>query len=165
MGDTAESDWKRIAGRVAVLLRQANGRSDDPEAAAKLLGYAAAYLAAREPMPDALADYVASAFEAAATATKAPDGVPIEHRRIDALLRGLRLKRSNNRPAHVAPRFELAMLIHEAGDVSETKLKRIVAERFGVGESTALSWIKEVKPKVAEARRLFAAEKPSADVP
>jgi hypothetical protein len=157
-----EATSKRMAGHIAILLRRANGRNDDPEAAVKLLGYAAAYLNARQPMPDALADYVARAFEAAATATRGAEGVPIEHSRIDALLRGLRLKRSNNRPAHVVPRFELAMLIIETGDVFETKLKRIVAERFGVGESTALSWIKEVKPKIAEARKLFSAETASA---
>jgi len=157
-----EPNWTRIAGRVAVLLHRANGQSDDPEAAAKLLGYAAAYLAARRPMPDSLADYFARAFEAAATATEAADGLPIEHRRIDALLRGLRLKRSNNRPALVIPRFELAMLIFESGNLSETKLKKIVAERFSVGESTALSWIKDAKPKVAKAREIFEAETASA---
>lgn len=162
MRDEAAATSKRMAGRVAVLLRRANGRSDDPEAAAALLGYAAAYLNAREPMPDALADHLAKAFEAAATATAAEDGVPIEHGRIDALLRGLRLKRSNNRPTYVVPRFELAMLILATGDVSETKLKKIVAERFSVGESTALSWIKQTKPKIAEARAMFAAETASA---
>jgi hypothetical protein len=162
MTDETEPNWKAIAGRVAVLLRRANGRSDDPDAAAKLLGYAAAYLAARQPMPDALADHVARALEAAATATKSADGTLPEHRRIDALLRGLRLKRSNNRPARVVPRFELALLIFESDGVSETKLKKIVADRFGVSESTALSWIKEAKPKVAKAREIFAADIASA---
>jgi hypothetical protein len=161
MGD--EADWKRIEVRIAILLRRAAGQNDDPEAASKLLGYAAAYLKARQPMPDALADHVANAFEAAATTPEGADGALIEHSRIDALLRGLRLKRSNNRPAHVVPRFELAMLIHAAGDKSETKLKKIVADRFGVGESTALSWIKKVRPGVDEARKIFEAEIPSAD--
>ena len=70
-----------------------------PQEAAELLGIAADYLKAREPMPDTLADYLANAFRRAASTPQHDDsrnsgeGKSIEDERISRLAEGLCLKR------------------------------------------------------------------------
>jgi hypothetical protein len=64
----------------------------DPHAAAELLTVAADYLKAREPMPDALADYLADAFRQAAR-TKLPKECKHRRRTLNQLAHGLYMKR------------------------------------------------------------------------
>ena len=70
-----------------------------PQEAAELLSIAADYLKAREPMPDALADYLAHAFRRAASTPQHDDsrnsgeGKAVEDERIARLIEGLCLKR------------------------------------------------------------------------
>ena len=140
-------------------------RDGDIAASVEILRLAAEYLSSRKPMPDALADFIADAFVYAANARRPEGGATVEQVRSDRLARRLRIKRDNNRPSVPQPRNELAKLIMQSGNVSETQLKKDVAKRFDVSQSTALSWIKDAKAKVAEARDIFGGNKLRQDMP
>lgn len=140
--------------RVGKLLIAAK-RHGDVSASVEILQLAAEYLSSRKPMPDALADFIADAFIYAANARRPEGGATVEQVRSDRLARRLRIKRDNNRPSVPQPRTELAKLIIQSGNVTETQLKKDVAKRFDVSQSTALLWIKDAKAKVAEAREIF----------
>ncbi len=136
--------------KLAELLRKVD---NDPHAAAELLAVAADYLKAREPMPDALADYLAHAFRRAASAPQPGDGKRIEDERILRLADGLCLKRKEGRPRAKIPKGDLALTVAEFGEtVSETKLKADLAAAYDISPGTALSRIKETKSDLVEAR-------------
>ena len=141
---------------VTVLLRKV---VSDPNAAAELLTVAADYLKAREPMPDALADYLADAFRQAARTKPPKNGKRIEEERINQLAHGLYMKRrpEGGAPRKGVPKGDVALTVAVFGDVvSETKLKaELVAAYKGteheIKPSTALNRIKETKAEFAEA--------------
>ena len=87
--------------KIAELLRKV---VSDPNAAAELLALAADYLKDREPMPDALADYLARAFRRAASTPQPDDdrssgeGKSIEDERIARLIEGLCMRRETGAP-------------------------------------------------------------------
>ncbi|UZT80737.1 hypothetical protein OF113_12045 [Ectopseudomonas chengduensis] len=136
--------------KLAELLRKVD---NDPHAAAELLAVAADYLKAREPMPDALADYLAHAFRRAATAPQPGDGKRIEDERISRLAEGLCLKRKEGRPRAKIPKGDVALTVAAFGEtVSETKLKADLAAAYDVSTGTALARIKETKAALVEAR-------------
>ena len=136
--------------KIAELLRRVD---NDPHAAAELLTVAADYLKAREPMPDALADYLAHAFRRAATAPQPGDGKRIEDERISRLAEGLCLKRREGRPRAKIPKGDVALTVAVFGeDQSETKLKTDLAAAHDVSTGTALAHIKKTKAELVEAR-------------
>ena len=136
--------------RIIELLRR-KGRGD-VHAPAELLAIAAACLKAREPLPDALADYLASAFDEAASAPEAKNGGRIEDDRIARLAQALGMKRPANRPRANVPKGDLVMRIVTSPDETEGKLKRAVSDEYGVSASTARSRIKEAKAGIDEGK-------------
>lgn len=152
-------------GKVAVLLFEAKTR---PDAAAELLEMAAEYLRAGEVMPEALAEYLASALDKAAKANGADRG--------DVLAQELMMKQSANAPTK-GREFDLLLAIvkHDAKVQSLPKRiskelkkslpegvtvalrpleKELVTEvmvALGVGERTAKQRIKEARGGMAEA--------------
>lgn len=143
----------REAARIAKLL---NRIGSDVDAAAELLGIAAEYLKAREPLPDAIADYLAHAFRRAAGTVEAEDGQRIEDARIARLTHGLGMTRNEGRPRANVSRGDVALTVAHFGDqVSETELAKAVAETYGVSKSTGRTIIKEAKAKIAEGRALL----------
>lgn len=136
--------------RIGALLRKK--RDGDVAAAAELLGIAAAYLKARQPMPDALADHVAAAFAGAATISQGESGRRVEDDRIAALVRRLGLKRSANRPAKPTPDGAIIAAIAMHGDhISETQMAKALTRTTDIRESTARTRIKTAKARVAAA--------------
>lgn len=136
-------------GKVAVLLYEAKQR---PDAAAELLELAAEYLRAGEVMPEALAEYLASALHKAAKAN-GPD-------RGNVLAQELMVKQSANAPIK-GREFDVLLSIvkHDANVQSVPKEKRplekqLVSEvmaALGVGERTAKQRIKEARLGIVEA--------------
>jgi|GEM_PF-3888879 len=142
--------------KIAELRRKVD---NDPHAAAELLALAADYLKAREPMPDALADYLADAFRQAARTKPPKNGKRIEDERINQLAQGLYMKRKDGRPRAKISKGDLALTVAVfAEDVTETKLKAELAAAYKGTEheikpTTALNRIKETKAELSEARR------------
>lgn len=136
--------------RIGALLRKK--RNGDVAAAVELLGIAAAYLKARQPMPDDLADYVADAFAGAAAISQGENGRRVEDDRTAALVRMLGLKRSANRPAKPTPDGAIIAAIAMHGDrISETQMAKALTRTTDIRESTARTRIKTAKARVAAA--------------
>lgn len=143
----------REAARIAKLLRRVGSDVDAP---AELLGIAAEYLKAREPLPDAIADYLANAFRRVASTVEGEDGQRIEDERITRLTHALGMTRNEGRPRANVSRFDVALTVAQFGDQkSETELAKAVAEIYGVSTSTGRTIVKEAKAKIAEGRALL----------
>lgn len=139
------------ATKIAELLRTVDS---NPGFAIELLAIAADYLKSREPMPDALADYLADAFRQAVRTKLPKNGKRIEDERINQLAHGLYMKRSpdGGAPRKDVPKGDVALTVAAFGDaVSETKLKANLAAAYDVSEGTARSRIKEAKAELADA--------------
>lgn len=115
---------------VAVLLRRIGA---DSEAAAELLAMAAECLKTREPMPDALADYLARALSRAASTYR--------DERVSQLGNELGLTKVGATSKWVNP-IDVAVMVE--GGETETQLKRKLSKQHGdISESTALKHIKK----------------------
>lgn len=118
--------------KAAALLRKIG---TDTEAAAELLAMAAEFLKSREPMPDALADYLAIAFQRAAATYR--------DERVSQLGNDLGLTKVGASSKQVDPIAVAAMV---ASNESETQLKKRLAKDSGnISETTALTHIKKAK--------------------
>ncbi len=132
---------------------------NDPNAAVELLSIAADCLKDREPIPDALADYLSDAFKQAVRTKTPKNGRRIEDERINQLAHGLYMK---HRPEGGAPRKDvphggilLAVAVYgdtEANE-AETGLRSAIAEAGGVSKNTARTRIEETRDKLKKARR------------
>jgi hypothetical protein len=143
----------REVARIAKLLRRIGSDIDAP---AKLLAIAAEYLKDREPLPDALADYLARAFRHATAIVEADAGQRVEDARIARLAHALGMTRNEGRPRADVSKFDVALTVLVHGDdVSETEMAKVLAETYGVSRSTARTRIKEAKAKIAEGRELL----------
>lgn len=138
-----------VGRQVAVLLHEAKAR---PDAAAGLMALAADCLRSGEPMPEALAAFLANALTKAAQA-EAPD-------RADVLAQELLLKQSANAPIK-GRKFDVFLLTgkHDAKVQSLPKEarpleKELVSEvmgALGVSERTAKQRIREARVGMARA--------------
>lgn len=143
--------------KLAELLRKVD---NDPHAAAELLAVAADYLKAREPMPDALADYLADAFRQAARTKPPKNGKRIEDERINQLAHGLYMKRrpEGGRPPKDVPNGKVLAGLMIYGDKVEEEQgwRKKLADEHGVSKNKAKAVIQKARaelPKVeAEAR-------------
>lgn len=135
--------------RIAELLAKSAG---DVHAAAELLGIAAAYLKGREPMPDALADYLANALALTAKTPEPVDGRRIEEARIARLTDALGLVREVGRPAKYVSKNDVLRTLLTFANVIETEaeVKAALCEAYGVSTTTARTHIKEAKAVIAE---------------
>lgn len=96
--------------------------------AADVLEIAARYLRQRKPLPPALADYLADAFETSAAKPLDNQGA--------VLLRELGIKAENRRPTHAAP-FELALFVDDKSNGNSERQRIMAAVReFGIAETT-----------------------------
>ncbi|GEQ77882.1 hypothetical protein CTTA_4887 [Comamonas testosteroni] len=135
---------------IAELLRKV---VNDPHAAAELLALAADYLKSREPLPDALADYLAHAFRRAAT-TPPPDndrssgeGKSLVDERIARLIEGLCMKRESGAPRKEVPKGKIIAGLMIYGDKAEQEQgwRKKIAEEHGLAKNTAKARIQEAR--------------------
>lgn len=141
--------------KIAELLRRVD---NDPHAAAELLTVAADYLKAREPMPDALADYLADAFRQAARTKPPKNGKRIEDERINQLAHGLYMKRrpEGGRPPKDVPKGDVALTVAVFGNTeSQTELSKAVRDatkgtEHEIGLSTARTRIQDAMSELSK---------------
>jgi hypothetical protein len=113
----------------------------DANAAAELLSLAADHLENRQALPPKVADFLATSIRNAVAEPSANRA----HRLTFEL--GLSAPAKEGRPASDVDYQELCRIIDEAfsnddGESSETKLKAVIAKRFGISETTALKHLK-----------------------
>lgn len=118
-------------------------------AAAELLAMAAECLEAGEPMPGNLAAFLAASFRQAAVSE------PCDERgKALAFALGLSAPGKEGRPRKRIPKGDVALTIATVGEgMSETELKKHLADAYGVSAGTALNRIQETKSELEEARR------------
>lgn len=141
--------------KIAELLRKV---VSDPNAAAKLLALAADYLKDREPMPDALADYLADAFRQAARTKPPKNGKRIEDERINQLAHGLYMKRrpEGGRPPKDVPKGDVALTVAVFGNTeSQTELSKAVRDatkgtEHEIGLTTARTRIQDAMSELSK---------------
>lgn len=142
--------------KIAELLRKV---VSDPNAAAELLALAADYLKDREPMPDALADYLARAFRRAASTPQPDDdrssgeGKSIEDERIARLIEGLCMRRETGAPRKEVPKGKIIAGLMIYGDKAEQEQgwRKKIADEHGVTKNTAKARIQEAREELPKA--------------
>jgi hypothetical protein len=144
---------REAAGIGKLLLAKGRG---DMAASVELLAVAAEYLKARQPLPGALADYLADAFAFAVAASDNGEGRKVEHARADRLTTRLGLKRPANRPRAIMPVHDLMLTVAQYRTKSDGELVAAIVETYSVKESTARTWLKDTRAKLAEFDQLKA---------
>lgn len=105
-------------------------------AGVEVLKIAAEYLTTRERMPDELADFIAKSFKTAASQYR--------DERISQLGYDLGLTKVGASSKKIHP-LDVAIMVTRDKQVSETQLKKEIAKKCNVSESTALKQIKKAK--------------------
>ncbi|PKO86014.1 MAG: hypothetical protein CVU18_17105 [Betaproteobacteria bacterium HGW-Betaproteobacteria-12] len=137
---------------IADLVRRVDS---EPGAAAELLRIAAGFLQSREPLPDVLADYLAVAFEAAAGVKPGTEGKPVEHERVRVLAKALGFTREAGGQRKEIPKDLALPLAVYGNELSDYQVANEIKRKHGISFNTALSRVKEMRDKIAEARKLL----------
>lgn len=117
-------------------------------AAAELLAMAAECLEAGEPMPGNLAAFLAASFRQAVFEPCDERGKAL------AFALGLSAPGKEGRPRKRIPKGDVALTVATVGKgMSETELKKHLADAYGVSAGTALNRIQETKSELEEASR------------
>lgn len=128
----------------------------NPNASIDLLKIIVEYFETDKPLPQPLVQYLLKAFKMSINANEDVNGATLLEVRKNKLAQGLGISVGEGRPKAPLPVEDVIYAIGVLNNISETELKKFLAEGYGVSLSTARNRIKSAKAAINQCNEILA---------